>query len=131
MRMIFAVAVAVCLATAGSHAQQQVQVFVSVVDASGATPATIAPSDIRVIEAGTDLKVTKVEPVTGWPTRLQILLDNGVGLGSENLIHLRNGLRGLLEALPAGVEVAVFTTAPQPRTLVKATTDKAAMMKAV
>jgi hypothetical protein len=132
MRMkLLAVGVAVCLATTVFQAQQQLQVFASLVDGTGAAPAQIEPGDVRVTEGGTDLKILKVEPVTGWPTRLQVLLDNGSGMGSENLSHLRNGLKGLLEALPEGVEVAVFTTAPQPRTLVKATTDKAAMLKGV
>lgn len=130
MRVISAVGVVLCLATAGAQAQQQVQVFVAV-DSGGAAPAALTPADLRVTEGGLDMKVTKVEPVTGWPSKLQILLDNGVGLGSENLIHMRNGLRGLLDVLPAGVEVTIVTTAPQPRMLVRATTDKAAMLKGV
>jgi hypothetical protein len=130
MRMIGAVGVAVCLATAGFQAQQQVQVFVAV-DSGGAAPAAITPADLRLTEGGLDMKVTKVEPVTGWPSKLQILLDNGVGLGGENLIHMRNGLRGMLEVLPAGVEVAIVTTAPQPRMLVRSTSDKAAILKGV
>lgn len=125
------VATAVWLAGAPAHAQQQVQVFVSLVNATGAAPATLDAADVRVVEDGNDLKVLKIEPATGWPTKLQILLDNGTGLGSENLIHLRNGLRGLLEALPQGVETTIVTTAPQPRMLVKPTTDKAAMLKGV
>jgi hypothetical protein len=132
MRMkILAVGVAVCLTTSVSQAQQQLQVFGSVVDAAGAALTKVEPGDINISEGGVDLKILKIEPVTGWPTRLQVLLDNGSGMGSENLSHLRNGLKGLIESLPEGVELAVFTTAPQPRTLVKATTDKAAMMKGV
>lgn len=128
---LLAVGVAVCLASAVSQAQQQVQVFGSIVDATGAAPATLEPGDVRVIEGGVELKTVKVEPVTGWPTRLQVLIDNGVGIGGENISHVRNGLKGLIEALPAGVELAVYTTAPQPRNIVKATSDKAAMSKGV
>ncbi len=130
MRMIIAVGVALCLAIAGLQAQQQIQVFVAV-DTGGGPPPAVAPTDLRLTEGGLDLKVTKVEPVTGWPTKLQILLDNGVGLGGENLIHMRNGLRGLLEALPDGIDVTIVTTAPQPRMLVRATSDKAAMLKGI
>jgi hypothetical protein len=130
MRMITAVGVVLCLAAAGVQAQQQIQVFVAV-DSPGGPPPAVGPTDLRVTEGGLDLKITKVEPVTGWPTKLQILLDNGIGLGGENLIHLRNGLRGLLEALPAGVEVSVVTTAPQPCMLVRPTSDKAAMLKGI
>jgi hypothetical protein len=128
---ILAVGVAVCLASTISQAQQQLQVFGSIVDGTGAAPAALEPGDVRVIEGGVELKTVKVEAVTGWPTKLQLLIDNGIGLGSENLSHVRNGLKGLIEALPAGVELAVYTTAPQPRSLVRPTTDKAAMLKGV
>jgi hypothetical protein len=37
-------------------------------------------------------------------------------------------MKGLLEALPEGVEVTIVTTAPQPRTLVRPTTERAAMI---
>jgi len=131
MRVMCAVGVVLCLTTASSLAQQQVQVFVAVEDAAGAVPAALDPAALQVVEEGANLKVVKVEPVTGWPTKVQILLDNGIGLGGENLIHMRNGLRGLLEALPAGVEVTIVTTSPQPRAMVRATTDKAAMLKGV
>jgi hypothetical protein len=115
----------------GLQAQQQLQVFASIVDAAGVAPKALDPTDVRILESGAELKVLKVESVTEWPTKLQVLLDNGVGLGGENLIHLRNGLRGLLEAVPDGVEVSVYTTAPNPRPLVRPTTDKAAMLKGV
>jgi hypothetical protein len=53
-----------------------------------------------------------------------VLVDNGAGLGSENLQHLRNGVKGLLQALPAGVEVSLLTTAPQARFIVRPTMDR-------
>src|SRR5688500_15988498 len=124
-------ALALFVAAPGLQAQQQLQVFASIVDANGVAPKTLDPADIRVLENQADLKVLTIEPVTEWPTKLQILLDNGVGLGSENLIHMRNGLRGLIEALPEGVEVAIYTTAPNPRPLVRPTKEKAAMLKSV
>jgi hypothetical protein len=131
MRMTGAAVVAVGLAVAGLGAQQQIQVFASIVDGGGASPATLEPADVRLVEGAADLKVARIEPVTGWPTRLQVLIDNGAGTGGENLQHLRNGLRGLLEALPDGIEVSVYTTAPQPRPIVRPTTDKALMLKGV
>jgi hypothetical protein len=42
---------------------------------------------------------------------------------------LTNGVRGLLDALPAGTEVTIVSTAPQPRFLVRATTDREAILK--
>lgn len=127
-RAFLAGLVLVLMASAVS-AQPQLQVFATLVDDKGAPVAVLEAADLRVTEGGTELKVVKVEPVTGWPTKVQVLLDNGAGLGSANLIHLRNGLRSFLGALPAGVEVTVVTTAPQPRMLVRATTDRDAYMK--
>jgi hypothetical protein len=61
--------------------------------------------------------------------KIQLLLDNGIGLGGSNINQLKNGVRSLIEALPPGVEVTIVTTAPQPRFLVRATTDRQAMLK--
>jgi hypothetical protein len=113
-----------------ARAQQQFQILASVVDANGAVVSTLASDDVRVLENGAQGKVVKVEPIDRKPT-LQILVDNGVGLGGENLIHLRNGLRGLIEALPEGLEVTLVSTAPQPRFVVRATTDRQALLQGV
>lgn len=127
---VIAAGVALLLTASAASAQPQIDVFASVVDSAGAPVSGLQPADLRVTEGDTDLKIVKIEPVNGWPMKLQVLLDNGAGLGSENLIHLRNGLRNLLGALPAGVEVAVVTTAPQPRMLLRPTTDREAYLKA-
>ena len=116
------------LATSGAHAQQQFQLYATILDGTGAPPATIQPADVRVMENGVEAKVLKIESVS-FPTKLQLLVDNGVGLGGENISHLKNGVRGLLEALPPGVEVTFVVTAGQPRFLVRPTTDREAMMK--
>lgn len=111
-------------------AQQQLKVLATIVDEMGQPAATLAPEDIRVTENGMPAKVVKVEPVDKRVT-LQLLIDNGVGLGAENLLHLRNGVRGLLEKLPEGMEVTIVTTAPQPRFLTRATTDRNAILQSV
>jgi hypothetical protein len=113
------------------HAQEkQFQLFASIADASGTPVTALQPGDVRVVENGAEASIVKSEPVN-WPMKIQVLVDNGVGLGSENLLHLRNGLKGLFEALPAGVEVTLYTTAPQARTVVKATTDKAMLLEGI
>jgi hypothetical protein len=61
--------------------------------------------------------------------KVQILLDNGVGLGSQNIQQLKNGVQGMLAALPENLEVTLVGTAPQPRFLARATTDRAAVQK--
>jgi hypothetical protein len=112
------------------EAQQQFQVFARIVDGTGAPPASLEPGDVTIMEDDKEMKVLKIEPIN-WPIKVQILLDNGAGLGSENLTHLRNGARGLIEALPEGVEVTLVTTAPQPRFIVRPTTDRAMQLKGI
>lgn len=129
-KLVAAVVVSVSLVPLVLHAQapKQLQVYAAVADGSGAPAKTLEPADIRVMENGVEAKVTKVEPVN-WPVKVQILVDNGVGLGSANINHLKTGIMGLLEALPQNLEVTLVSTAPQPRFLARATTDRAAMMK--
>ena len=118
------------LAIAAPAAQQQLQILAAIVDETGKPAASLAPEDVRVTENGTAAKILKIEPVDRRAT-LQLLIDNGIGLGSENLLHLRNGVRGLIEKLPEGLEVTMVTTAPQPRFLVRATTDRQALLQGV
>ena len=130
MRFTFlgALGAALLVVVAGVHAQQQFTVFASIVDGLGAPVPSIEPDDLRVKEHGSDAKVIKVEPID-WPTKIQILVDNGVGIGSTNFVNLRNALYALIEAVPPGIEVTLVTTAPQPRFLVRPTTDREAITK--
>jgi len=113
------------------RAQQQFQVFASIVDAaSGAPVASLDPADVRVVENGAEAKIARIDRVE-WPMKVQVLVDNGAGLGSENLQHLRNGVKGLLEAMPAGVEVSLLTTAPQARFIVRPTMDRIQLLDGV
>src|SRR6185503_9501990 len=123
-------AAGVCLLTALAAAQnsKQIQIFASILDGTGAPAKTVEAGDIRLMENGADAKITKVEPVN-WPVKLQILLDNGIGLGAQNVQQLKNGIKSMLEALPENLEVTLVTTAPQPRFIVRPTTDRAAMLK--
>jgi hypothetical protein len=128
LRVLAALVVVFCLAAAGVHGQQQFQLYAHIVDAAGTPPATIQPDDIRVLENGVEAKILKIEPVS-FPVKLQLLLDNGLGLGGENMPQLKNGVQALIEALPPDVEVTVVSTAPQPRVLVRSTSDRAAIAK--
>ncbi len=107
----------VCVFASGASAQRQLQLYATILDSTGAPAATVTPEDVQ--GAG---KRRRAEDSQGradpWTTKVQILLDNGTGIGSANLNQLRNGLKGLLEALPLGLEVTLVTTAPQPRFLV-------------
>ena len=120
----------VCVFTSGASAQRQLQLYATILDSSGAPASTVAPEDVRVQENGTELKILKVEPIQ-WTTKVQILVDNGTGIGANNLNTLRSGVRGLIEALPPGVETTLVTTAPQPRFVVRATTDRGALLSGI
>lgn len=117
-------------ATGTAAAQSQFHVTVQLVDPAGAGVTALSPAQTTVLESGVSAKVVKVEPLDGSP-RVQLLLDNGSALGSANIGHLREGVRGFLEHLPPDVEVAIYTTAPQPRPLLKPTKDRAAQLKAL
>jgi len=119
----------VCVFTVGTSAQKQFQLYATILDMTGQPAASVAPEDLRVSADGADAKVLKVEAIE-WTTKVQILLDNG-GIGSANLNALRNGVRALIESLPPGLETTIVTTAPQPRFLVRATTDKKALLDGV
>ena len=100
----------VCVFASGASAQRQLQLYATILDSKGAPAATVTPEDVRVQENDTDLKILKVEPIE-WTTKVQIRIDNGSGIGGNNLNQLRNGVRGLLESLPPGIEVTLVTTA--------------------
>lgn len=111
-------------------AQRQIEMVATIVDTSGEGIAALEPGDLRIFEDDVPGTVLKIEPVTR-PLKVQLLVDNGVGIGQENLVPLRTGVRGLLQALPEGTEVTVVTTAPQPRFLVRATTDRDELLRSV
>jgi hypothetical protein len=113
-----------------ARAQQQFVLFLSLLDKDGNAPASLTPEQLTITEAGSEATVLRVEKIE-WPIKLQVLVDNGIGLGSENLIHLLKGLREMMKALPQEVEVALYTTAPQPRPIVRPTTDRVQLLQGV
>ena len=116
-------------ATTTVLAQRQFQFFAHFADAAGKPITGLKETDIAVQEDGADGKVLKIEPID-WPSKVAILVDNGTG-SAERLNHTREGVKGLIKALPAGTEASLQTTAPQPRFLVKPTTDKGALLSGV
>jgi hypothetical protein len=125
-----AVLVALFLAASGLVAQRQLTLLATVTDPGGAEITTVDLKDVRVTENGAVATILKVEPVNRVP-KVQILIDNGLGMPPESIGDLRNGLRGLIEALPPGIEVQIVTTAPQPRFLERATTDRQKLIDSV
>jgi hypothetical protein len=126
-KLLVGIALAVCVAATDARAQQQFQIYASVADVTGNALKSLEPADLKVMEDGVEAKVIKAEPVN-WPVKVQLLVDNGIGLGAGNIQTLKDGIKALIEALPANLEVTIVTTAPQPRFLVRPTTDKAMMI---
>lgn len=125
-----AVGVLVASIVAPSAQTPQVfQFFVSASDTSGAAVTDIRPDDVVMSENGVRQQVVKVE-AQAIPIKLTIGVDNGID-SADAIAHYRSGLTGLVEALPRDVEVTLITTAPQPRTVVKATTDRTQLVRGI
>lgn len=129
-RWFVPVLVVLGLCAAGVRAQEQFTLLATVLDPEKGTPVeSLTPADVRVSEDGQPAKVTKVEAVVRQ-VKVQVLIDNGVGIGS-NLAELRSGVRNLLSGLPPDVETTVVTTAPQGRILVRPTRNREELLKGV
>jgi hypothetical protein len=125
---VLAVALPVCGASP-VQAQKLQQLFVSVADADGSPLTDLQLSDVEVMEDGVICKTVKLEPID-WPIKLIVLVDNGQAT-TNPITNLRTGLRGLFDAIPDGIEMSLLTTAPQPRTVVKPTTDKKKLFEGI
>jgi hypothetical protein len=131
MRVPLTTVVGLVLATGlAAQAPNQIQIYARVVDGGGTPAESLDAGDVHVMEDGVDATVTSVERID-WPVKAQLLIDNGVGLGGGSMQPLKVGLQALLAALPDGVETTIVGTAPQPRFLTRATTDRALMGQAL
>lgn len=121
---------AACLFSAGLDAQSgQIQFVIAAHDASGAPVPDLLPSDIVMIEAKARATVLKVEPHP-IPVKLTVAVDNGA-FSVDMLAHYRTGLSRMLDTLPGDMEVTLITTAPQPRMVVRPTTDRVAIRRGI
>ncbi len=126
---IVAALVASAIVLVSAQTPQVFQFVVSATDAAGAPVTDVGREDVLMSENGVRQQVVKVEPLA-IPIKLTIAVDNGLDSG-EAFAHYRTGLTGLIEALPPDVEVTLITTSPQPRTVVKPTTDRTQLLKGV
>jgi hypothetical protein len=111
-------------------AQGQVfQFYITATNAEGVPVKDLGPDDVIMSENGVRQKVAKVEPVS-VPMKLTIAVDNGLE-SADAIAHYRIGLKGLIEALPPDVEVTLITTSPQPRTVIKPTTDRVQILRGI
>jgi hypothetical protein len=107
----------------------QIQVFLSAVDASGNPVTDLKPEEIAMTENGAPGKVVSLDR-RSLPIKLTITVDNGRD-STAALASYRTGLTGLVEALPADLEVTFITTAPQPSMVVRPTTDRAQITRGI
>ena len=112
-----------------AQAPRTFQFAVSASDASGAPVTDLTPEDVVMTENGVRQQVVKVEPLS-VPIKLTLVIDNGLD-STDALVHYRAGLTGLVEALPPDVEITLITIAPQPRAVVRPTTDRAQVLRAI
>jgi hypothetical protein len=106
---------------------QVFQFYISATNADGMPVKDLRPDDVIMAENGVRQTVAKVEPVS-VPMKLTIAVDNGLE-SSDAIAHYRTGLKGLVDALPPDVEITLITTSPQPRMVVKPTTDRAQLLR--
>ena len=113
------------LASGVTSAQQvkpdQLLVFISAVDGAGAPLPDLKPEEIAFTENGAPGKVVSLEAYQ-LPVKLTLAVDNGADSVTA-LTKLREGLTGLVAALPPTVEVTLITMS-QPQTVVRPTIDR-------
>jgi hypothetical protein len=103
------------------------QFVVSVVDQSGKPVSDLTRDEIILTENGIADEIVKVEPFA-VPVEVTVAVDNGP-LSADSLVHYRNGLTGLVKALPGDVEITLITMAPQPLMVVRPTTDRIRLLR--
>jgi hypothetical protein len=130
MRVKFVwLAAVVAVLSVSLHAQTTFEFFASVTDLAGTPVTDLTVEDFQILENGAEGKILKLEPIK-WPVKVQLLVDNSIEMAQE-LVAIRNGVRGFVQQLPDGIETSLLTLAPQPRFVTRATTDRAALLKGV
>jgi len=127
--MLAAGAVGLASATVAVRAQEQFQFIIFASDAEGNPVTDLTVDDVQMAENGKPNTIVSVEPLPR-PVRLTLAVDNGPR-SQEMLSHYRSGLTGLVQALPEDVEVELITTAPQPRRVVPATTERERILRGI
>ena len=113
-----------------SQAGATFQFIVAATDAKTGEPVTdLKPEDVLMSEKAGKATVTKVEPFK-MPVKVTIAVDNGAD-SALALPNYRNGLKGFVESFPTDTEMTIITTSPQPRMVVRPTTDRTQILRGV
>jgi len=132
LRPLARVIVAITLIASGAiYAQvkpNQLLVFIAGTDGSGAPITDLKPEEVAMTENGAPGKVVSLER-HNLPIKLTLAVDNGKD-SQLAMASLREGLTGMVQALPADVEVTVITMV-QPQTIVRPTTNRAQITQGI
>jgi VWFA-related protein len=121
-RQIFALLSAVALSTIQLHAQaEEWTVYAGVVDRSGAPIKGLSNPDFVVRENGAAREILRVSPATD-SLRIAVLIDNSQEIRND-LIDLRQSLRGFVNELDRRHEVSLTGFGGPPTVLVDYTRD--------
>ena len=121
--------VATAVLAGQGQAPTTIEFVVGAVDKAGNPVTDLKAEEIIFNEKAGKGTVTKFEPFK-LPVKVTIAVDNG-NQSSEALPHYRIGLKGFVEAFPEDVEMSIYTTSPQPRAVVRPTTDRAVILRGV
>ena len=116
-------------ASAALHGQEQATVYLSVIDPKGAPMLGVEASDIEISEEAGRSTIQSVRRFS-WPLKVTVLVDNGPSTG-DALVHYRTGLQKFFAGLPPDVPVSLIALAPNPRWLIRETTDKLQIAKGI
>ena len=110
-------------------AQEESVIYLFAVDEKSMPLLEIAPEDLVIREDVGPSRIVSVRRF-GFPLRVTVLLDNGPRT-ADALVHYRTGLRKFFEGLPPAVRVSLIATAPNPRWLIRDTTDRVQIEKGI
>jgi hypothetical protein len=110
-------------------AQNQPRLFLSLTDPTDKPITDLKGSEVVLRQGDSHCADVRLDPVN-WPTRLTVILDNGVNM-ANGVVELRNGLRAFFAGIPDGIELSIVTMAPQPRYVVRPTMNRDAVLKGI
>ena len=124
-----AVALVLGLLVVLATAQEQSVVYLFAIDDTGTPLLEIQPEDLVIREDVGPSRIVSVRRF-GLPLRVTVLLDNG-SRTADALVHYRTGLKKFFDGLPPSVRVSLIATAPNPRWLIRDTTDRVQIEKGI
>jgi hypothetical protein len=114
------------------QAQDAYFVYLFAADDKGDPIRDLKPAEFGMMEDNHPGRIVSLERFS-MPVKVTVLVDNGLAndnrVGDNMLVNLRNGLSKFFEALPSDIEVSLIATAPNPRWIVRPTTDRVLVQK--